>query len=257
MITVGTSSRLLEGEEEQVLSDGGRVLHGDSAVKAISSSEIDAAAEENQNEDAKYMLLEEDSTVINLQIKATPESAVYPAPTALALLLNGDDRKAMLNSLLSNYDTTYTITSTEFTRYLPAFPVTPICSDISWDWAQIQGTLNNYGFIFVTMLKASEDVGKPSPYQIARGFNNKNIQNPAGSFEISTPYKDFNVNVTGLDPLTDYNVYVVAGSAHPGYPDLIKAESIKIITIKTLPAPVSKYFFKIRLLMFSSTTLEY
>lgn len=236
VITVSSSSRLLEEEpEHKQLTDGGRVLGGDSAVDSTQ-----LATTEDQNPDAKYMLTSSDSTVIYLQIKATPESAVYPSPLNLALLLNGATRKSELNSLLSNYDTTYTVTATEFTRYQPGFPVTPACSGLSWNWAAITGTLNNYGFIFTVFLKASEDVGKPSPYQISQGFNSANIQNSHGSVEVSTAYVDFTVNVTGLDPLTDYNVYVVGGSAHPGYPDLGSADSIVIITIKTEAAPVSK-----------------
>jgi len=170
---------------------------------------------------------------------AIPESSVYPSPVNLALLLN--ERNDMVSSRLTNYDSSYEITSTPFTRYIPAFPTTPSCTSYDAEWAAITGSLNNYGWMFTLFVKASEDFGKPSPYQISNGLNNLNIKNPSGSVEISEAYKSFTVNVTGLDPLTDYNVYIIGGSAHPGYADLFAADNIIILPVKTAPAKTSKF----------------
>ncbi len=182
-------------------------------------------------------LAESTTSLIYLQIMAIPESSVYPSPVDLATLLNA--RSSMLDSRLTNYDTSYTVTGTAFTRYVPGFPTTPTSYSLDWNWAMIQGSLNNYGWIFVVFIPAAEDYGKPSPYQIANGLNNYNIQKPSGKVEVSEAYKSFYINVTGLEPETDYNVYTIGGSAHPGYPDLFASDSIVIITLTTNPAPTS------------------
>lgn len=189
------------------------------------------------------MLLEEDTITIDLQIIATPESSVYLSPKNLALLLNV--RNDMLASRLTNFDSTFAITGTEFTRYIPAFPSTPTNPDLGSEWASLTASLNNYGYVFAVFLVASEDFGKPSPYQILHGFNSKNVKMASGSIEISETYEDFTMNVTGLEPETDYNVYIVAGSAHPGYPDLMASESVVMLTLTTLPPTISKIFLKI------------
>lgn len=216
-----SSSRLLENEDEE---------------ETNSTTALQVANEDEEQLEGRNLA---DTSIINLQIIAIPESSVYLSPVNLALLLNA--RSDMLNSRLTNYDTSYTITATAFTRYTPAFPTTPTCPSYDAEWVVIQGSLNNYGWMFTLFVKASEDYGKPSPYQIANGLNSLNIQCPYGSVEISEAYRLFDVNVTGLDPLTDYNVYIIGGSAHPGYPDLFSSDSIIILPVKTAPAPVTPH----------------
>lgn len=46
------------------------------------------------------------------------------------------------------------------------------------------------------------------------------------------------MTVEDLDSDTDYNLYVSAGSAHPGYPDYMKASNIVFLEFKTTKAPV-------------------
>ena len=187
------------------------------------------------------MLIEQESVTLNLQIIAIPESSVYPSPVNLALLLN--KKTAALKSSLTYFDTATPITATAFTRYVPGFPTNPSVTGFGSSWTTIQASLNNYGFVFVVLISSANDYGKPSPYQIKHGLTSTNVATFAGSVEISTPYKDFSMNITGLNPLTDYNVYVVGGSAHPGYPDLMTSDSIWILAVKTTAAPASKIIF--------------
>ena len=227
IISVSSTSRLLQDQKDQ--------------------NDLDLQ-EENR-------ALASETSIIYLQIMAIPESSVYPSPVDLALLLN--ERSDMVSSRLTNFDTSYVITSTPFTRYVPAFPTTPSCPSYDAEWAVIQGSLNNYGWMFTLFVKASEDFGKPSPYQIANGLNNLNIKNPSGSVEISEAYRLFTVNVTGLDPLTDYNVYIIGGSAHPGYSDLFSADNVIILPVKTAPAKTSKLVCVMLVLFYFSSTFEY
>lgn len=39
---------------------------------------------------------------------------------------------------------------------------------------------------------------------------------------------------------TEYNIYIVAGSAHPGYPDLMDDKNIQVLLVKTLFIPIRK-----------------
>lgn len=190
--------------------------------------------------DSQDRMLQSSTIVIDLQIIATPDSSVFPSPYELALSLN--NKLEQLDAGLSNFDTSYVITATEFTRYYPVFPTTPSIEAFDIEWAYFKGQLNNYGWIFISCVKASQDFGKPSPYQIWRGFDSRNLITPSGSVEVSQAFKDFYINITGLEPETEYNAYVIGGSAHPGYPDLMKSSSIVTITFTTLPPKVSKKF---------------
>lgn len=44
-------------------------------------------------------------------------------------------------------------------------------------------------------------------------------------------------------PNTEYNVYIIGGSAHPGYPDLMESSQIQLISARTLFIPSCKYLF--------------
>lgn len=44
-------------------------------------------------------------------------------------------------------------------------------------------------------------------------------------------------------PNTEYNVYIIGGSAHPGYPDLMTNDQIKLIDAKTLFIPTCYFLF--------------
>ena len=46
------------------------------------------------------------------------------------------------------------------------------------------------------------------------------------------------MTVEDLDSDTDYNLYVSAGSAHPGYPDYMIASNVVFLEFKTTKAPI-------------------
>jgi len=68
-----------------------------------------------------------------------------------------------------------------------------------------------------------------------------NIPAPSASVEVSTPYTDFTLNVENLEPLTSYTAYIVGGSAHPGYPDLMSQSSVIAIQFTTSEPPKSNF----------------
>jgi len=79
--------------------------------------------------------------------------------------------------------------------------------------------------------------GKPSPYQVYRGYDSKNRLVANYFVEVSTAFTDFDINITSLNPSTEYDAYIVGGSAHPGYPDLMSSDEIVYLTLTTLPVP--------------------
>jgi hypothetical protein len=179
------------------------------------------------------------STLIYLQLIANPDSSVYPSPVAMASLLN--DRSAQLTSLLTNFDTSYYIQGTAFNSYVPSFASPPLVDSFTWQWAAFKGRLSQFGWIYLVLVPAAKDFGKPTPFQITNGLDSKNIQMPSGMVEIAQSYTDYPINVTNIEPNTEYNVYVVAGSAHPGFPDLMPSSGIVTLTFTSSPKPESKF----------------
>lgn len=55
-------------------------------------------------------------------------------------------------------------------------------------------------------------------------FQNNYTQN--AQFEISQAYTYFYFTMNGLLPSTNYTAFLAAGSAHPGYPDLIANKDV-------------------------------
>lgn len=52
-------------------------------------------------------------------------------------------------------------------------------------------------------------------------MNSTNGVVPSWKIEVSEPYTKYNLSIPGMVPNTEYNVYIIGGSAHPGYPDLM------------------------------------
>ncbi len=184
------------------------------------------------------LLQQATSTLIYLQLIANPDSSVYPSPVAMASLLN--DRTSQLSGLLTNFDTSYYIQGTAFNSYVPSFASTPLVDQYTWQWASFKGRLSQYGWIYLVLVPAAKDFGKPTPFQITNGLDSKNLLMPSGYVEIAQSYTDYTINVTTIEANTEYNVYIVAGSAHPGYPDLMPSSGIITLTFTSNPKPESK-----------------
>ena len=193
------------------------------------------------------------STIIYLQIMATPESSIYPSPTSMAISLNS--REAQLNARLSNIDTTYTINAVDYVSYVPGFVGVPQIINITINWVTFSVQLNNYGWVFAVCVEASMDLGKPTAFQIYKGFNGSNVAMPSNVIEISQPYQSFTLNISSLVPNTEYNAYLVGGSAQPGYPDLMPDNLVNSLSFQTQIAPISNNFFNFgELIYFSSSS---
>lgn len=134
-------------------------------------------------------------------------------------LLNS--KKSLLSSRISNFDTSYVITSTEFAKYLPSFVTPPFVSDFTYQSATIITRFNNYGFLYACAVKSDAGfTNNTTPYQISNGLDHKNRGVPNATIEITQTYQYFNLTVENLEPKTAYSIFVTGGNSHPGWPDL-------------------------------------
>lgn len=170
-------------------------------------------------------------------ILAEPKSAVYPPPVELAARLNLAVKKNRMKSSFSNFDSDFVIKPIEFKRYQVGFSSNPSILNVSFNQINVSCNLDNYGFIYATAVKIDEDLGKPSSFQVASGLSYQNIPVPSNFSEISQKFVLFNLTVNYLEPDTSYNLYMTAGSAHPGYPDLMKDSSVIFLNFTTPKAP--------------------
>lgn len=177
---------------------------------------------------------------VTFTVLAEPTSAIYPPPVELAKLLNRPDKNAMMKDAFQNFDVSYSIVPIEFKRYTVGFSTLPQIVNVSFDLVNITCNLDNYGYIFAVCVRKDDDLGKPSSFQISQGLNYQNIPLPSNYVEIDTKFVVFNLTVSYLDSDTDYNLYITAGSAHPGYSDLMPDTSIVFLEFHTLKAPDSK-----------------
>lgn len=178
------------------------------------------------------------STILTLNIFSVTNSSNYPSPLKMAQLLN--NKTASLNSLLTNFDTTYTIPSSLFSIYVPSFVESPTVPTISQFSISIKAKLDNFGFIYAIALNASQDKSKPSSFQIYNGYDSGNLPCQAGWIEASEAFVYFTFDILNLTADTQYNIYITAGSVHPGYPDLILDKSIVLVAVQTKPLIICK-----------------
>jgi hypothetical protein len=174
---------------------------------------------------------------VTFTILADPESAVYPPPVQLASLLNKATKQARMKAAFSNFDTSFVVSPIEFKRYAVDFSTPPTVLNVSFNQVNITCNLDNYGYVFATAVKKDEDLGKPSSFQVASGLSYQNVPLPSNFTEINQKFVPFNLTVSYLDADTGYNLYVTAGSAHPGYPDLMNDTSVIFLEFTTPKAP--------------------
>ena len=125
------------------------------------------------NNSATRQLQDEVFVSINLQLKASPDSAVFPSPLSLAQSLN--EKVEEVQARLENYDTTQTVEPQEFNRYTPAFPQQPVLTEVFYYNATFRVRLSNYGYVFIVCIKVETELTEggetdivttdaPSPY---------------------------------------------------------------------------------------------
>ena len=153
-------------------------------------------------------------------------------------MLNRADKRQKMAEVFSNYDTAFTIQPYNFTRYEIGFSSNPTIVNITFNSVNITANLDNYGFIYAVAVRKADDLGKPTPFQISRGTDYRNVPLPSGSVAIDVKFVVVDFLVPDLDPDTDYNLYMTAGSAHPGYPDLMTDSRTLFLEFKTPKAPI-------------------
>jgi len=181
------------------------------------------------------------STILTLWMFSVTNSSNYPSPYGMAMMLLNET--ATLNSLLTNFDTSYVIPVQNFTSYIPSFVEPPTVSKVDQFYITVQGKLDNFGFIYAVSINASQDSSKPSSFQIYNGFDSGNLPGQSGYVEVSSAFTYFTFNIDNLTANTQYDIYITAGSVHPGYPDLIPDTSIVLIAILTKPLIICKHFY--------------
>eukprot|EP00828_Plagiopyla_frontata_P048232 TRINITY_DN9178_c0_g1_i1.p1 TRINITY_DN9178_c0_g1~~TRINITY_DN9178_c0_g1_i1.p1 ORF type:complete len:546 (+),score=71.98 TRINITY_DN9178_c0_g1_i1:127-1764(+) len=222
-----TQTYLNSAEKQNIIDDVAFVLSIDPSKMQVKQYYFSTSARIIR---ALATSVEETSITLDLQIIAIPTTENYPTPYKLALSLN--NKKDTLNELLTNFDTDYTITVSEFVSYTPSFVSIPEVSDQSTNYVKFTIQLDNYGVSYAVALIAGQDT-KPSPAQIKWGFNASNVPAPWNYVNISEKYTLFYITIEDLEPDTQYSVYVIGGSAHPGYPDLMAKDDIIQLNIKT------------------------
>lgn len=178
---------------------------------------------------------------VTFTVLPEPTSAVYPPPVQLAALLNTENKKSLMKTGFANFDTTFTIQPIEFKRYEVGFSTSPVVLNVSFNQMNMSCNLDNYGYVYAVAVSKDRDLGRPTSYQIANGLDYQNVPLPSGMAEINEKFVLFNLTIDFLDADTDYNLYITAGSAHPGYPDLMNDTKVVFLEFSTLKAPESKH----------------
>ena len=173
------------------------------------------------------------SSLLTLWMFSVTNSDNYPSPYGMGLILANETSK--LSSSLTNFDSSYVIPVSNFTSYIPSFVEPPTTPIIDQFFVEVQGKLDNFGLIYAVALNASQDQSKPSSFQVYNGFDSGNIPCQSGYVEASLAFTYFAFNITNLSANTQYNIYITAGSVHPGYPDLMADKSVVLIAVTTKP----------------------
>lgn len=180
---------------------------------------------------------------VTFTILPDPTTEVYPPPVQLAQWLSTARRQSMMVAAFPNFDTNYVIKPIEFVPYQVTYSTKAIVLNVSYNQANLSVSLDNYGYAYALAVPKDQDLGPPSSYQVSQGLSFQNIPLPSGAVAITQKFSAFNMTIDYLDPDTSYNVYLTAGSAHPGYPDLMNTSLIQRLQFTTLQAPPSKFFF--------------
>lgn len=178
-----------------------------------------------------------------------PNNPDFPSPEILASSLI--NKTTELEARISNFDSTYDIPYSSVLRYKPKFIGTALLNNYTYYSANFSLILNNYGWGYIIAIKESDDASGvyPSPYQISLGYNQSNILvDNYGFVEVTEGYTLFKIYINNLESETIYNAYISAGSANPGYPDMIDkkyVQKLRFITNVAPPSKLIKFFLSI------------
>jgi len=111
--------------------------------------------------------------------------------------MNNSTVKSKMKNFYPTFDKTYTITTTQWVKYEVGFASEPTIypSLTTYETVKFSTRLNNYGWIYSVCVKTTEDLGKPSPYQIQMGTDVNNIPRPGTYQIVNESYTVVNVTV--------------------------------------------------------------
>ena len=197
--------------------------------------QFDFIKNDNVIEDDEGLSSQKIQSILKFNVIAEHKSGIYPSPLDLSKILT--TKKDKIKENFNNFDLNFQIKSKEFIRYIPNFASKPSIKIFDHNSINLLSKLDNFGWIYAVLIKKNEDLGKPSSYQISKGYNHLNIPKNFGFIEISLKFELFEFYIDGLEADTNYNIYITCGSAHPGYPDLIDNDFIQELDFKTLSTP--------------------
>jgi hypothetical protein len=176
-------------------------------------------------------------TQLFLNIISQPWTENFPSPLKLVGILN--NRLLWLSTLLANLNTLQTITGSEYQPYVPKFVQTPLNNYVDYYTCGVTAELDSLGYIFMIATEAASDSQKPNANQVFWGFNSSNHRKPSVYTQVNKSFTFSNLTIGELNPNTDYNLYLITGSAHPGYPDLPDDSAVVLVGCRTPDFPPS------------------
>jgi hypothetical protein len=102
--------------------------------------------------------------------------------------MNRPDKKKRMSDVFSNFDVDFKINTYNFTRYEIGFSATPKILNVTNSLVNITANLDNFGYIYAVALAKSEDLGRPSPFQIANGLDYKNVPLPSSQVLVNQKF---------------------------------------------------------------------
>jgi len=137
--------------------------------------------------------------------------------------INTAELKDYIKSKMASFDATKTYSLTKYPVYTPFMVKNPELVEESKSSLSFRVALTNYGYIYAiaTPRVGNESSTIPSPYQIWKGYDSKNNEVNALRIPVLEPNINYTFTFDQLNASTIYEVFVTAGSRHPGFPDLL------------------------------------
>jgi len=236
------ASKYSFNDKKDTLGDAGRLLQEGEGIEKFTEFSVEGGTKITQI-----------TTLISFNIISVIESELYPTPKELGEKLNS--KKIELAARIPNFDSSYSIPSTEFIKYYPNFVTPPILTRYTWENATFSVRLNNYGWVYAVAIAknisgaianeltttTSTNVVRsslpPSALQISLGLDSENMRVPAVKVEVEVKYQYYTLTILNLTELTGYSIFVIGGNAHPGYPDLMQDKFISKLEFNTPESP--------------------
>lgn len=138
-------------------------------------------------------------------------------------MINTAEVKDYIKSKMSTFVATKTYSLTKYPVYTPFMVKNPELVEETKSSLSFRVALTNYGYIYAIAAPRSgnESSTIPSPYQIWKGYDSKNSEVMAQRITVLEPNINYTFTFDQLNSSTIYEVFVTAGSRHPGFPDLL------------------------------------